>query len=85
MVSREVLALALPPTSRLGTGGMPSKLQAARTAAHFGVPALAGYGLEVVERIPIEIQPNEANMEYLHTKQKKLGHMLKWQYEKEII
>lgn len=47
--------------------------------------ALTGYGLEVVERVPIEILPNEMNMEYLQTKQKKLGHMLKWQYEKETV
>ncbi len=44
VVNREVLALASPPTSRLGTGGMPSKLQAARTAAHFGVPTVIAHG-----------------------------------------
>lgn len=47
------------------------------------IAALAGYDLEVVERVPIEIQPNEANLRYLHTKQKKLGHMLGWQFEEE--
>lgn len=45
--------------------------------------ALAGYGLEVVERVPIEIPPNEANIGYLRTKQEKLGHMFRWQYEEE--
>jgi 3,4-dihydroxy 2-butanone 4-phosphate synthase/GTP cyclohydrolase II len=49
------------------------------------IAALAGYGLEVVERVPIEIPPNEANIEYLQTKQKKLGHMLNWQHEKETV
>ena len=34
------------------------------------------YGLEVVERIPIEIPPQAANREYLATKRKKLGHLL---------
>ena len=34
-----------------------------------------GYGLEVVERVPIEITPMESNLKYLKTKQKKLGHV----------
>jgi len=37
---------------------------------------ISGYGLEVVERVPIEIVPNEANVRYLRTKRKKLGHIL---------
>lgn len=37
---------------------------------------LEGYGLEVVERIPIIAQPNPHNMHYLKTKRDKLGHML---------
>ncbi len=37
---------------------------------------LAGYGLEIVERIPIEISPNEDNIKYLKTKKEKLGHIL---------
>lgn len=38
---------------------------------------LEGYGIKIVERIPIEVQPNENNVEYLRTKKKKLGHLLK--------
>lgn len=38
---------------------------------------LKGYGLEVTERIPLEIEPNEINKYYLKTKQKKLGHLLR--------
>lgn len=37
---------------------------------------LAGYGLEVIERVPIEIQPNEVNIHYLRTKRDKLGHLI---------
>lgn len=37
---------------------------------------LEGYGLSVVDRVPIEIKPHEKNINYLKTKKKKLGHML---------
>ncbi len=37
---------------------------------------LQGYGLEIIERIPLEIQPNEHNHKYLETKQNKMGHNL---------
>lgn len=37
---------------------------------------LEGYGLEVVERVPIEIEANESNRAYLTTKKDKMGHML---------
>ena len=37
---------------------------------------IEGYGLVIVERIPLEIQPNEQNLEYLRTKKEKLGHVL---------
>jgi 3,4-dihydroxy 2-butanone 4-phosphate synthase/GTP cyclohydrolase II len=38
--------------------------------------ALAAYGLEIVERVPIIIPPNPENERYLRTKREKLGHML---------
>jgi len=40
------------------------------------IVGLSGYGLEVVERVPIEIPPNEINKKYLQTKKEKLGHIL---------
>jgi 3,4-dihydroxy 2-butanone 4-phosphate synthase/GTP cyclohydrolase II len=40
------------------------------------IVGLEGYGLKVVERVPIETRPTERNIVYLKTKKKKLGHML---------
>jgi 3,4-dihydroxy 2-butanone 4-phosphate synthase/GTP cyclohydrolase II len=38
---------------------------------------LEGYGLRVVERVPIEVHPHDKNLKYLAVKKKKMGHMLK--------
>ncbi len=43
---------------------------------------LSGYGIELVERVPIEIKPNPVNFKYLKTKRDKLGHLLKLENEK---
>ena len=40
------------------------------------VVGLQGYGLEIVERVPIEISPNSDNEHYLKTKRDKLGHLI---------
>ena len=37
---------------------------------------LEGFGLEIVERVPIEVEPNKHNADYLRTKREKMGHML---------
>lgn len=37
---------------------------------------LEGYGLEIVENVPIEITPNQYNERYLHTKKERMGHTL---------
>ncbi len=37
---------------------------------------LSGYGLEVVERVPLEVGSNEVNRHYLVTKRDKMGHLL---------
>ena len=39
--------------------------------------ALEGYGLEILENIPIEIDPNPYNIRYMHTKKERMGHLLK--------
>jgi len=39
--------------------------------------ALSGYGLEIAERISLEIEPNEESLRYLKTKKEKMGHLLK--------
>lgn len=40
------------------------------------VVGLRGYGLEIVERIPLEVMPNPINARYLETKRDKLGHLI---------
>ena len=40
------------------------------------IVGLEGYGLEVVEQVPIRITPNPHNAKYLKTKQEKLGHLM---------
>ncbi len=40
------------------------------------VIGLQGYGLEIVERVPIQVEPTKHNARYLETKRDKLGHLL---------
>ena len=40
------------------------------------IKGLEGYGIEVVERVPIETKPHQENIEYLKVKAKKMGHLL---------
>jgi 3,4-dihydroxy 2-butanone 4-phosphate synthase / GTP cyclohydrolase II len=40
------------------------------------IVGLEGYGLEIVEQLPIKIKPNPHNARYLNTKRDKLGHLL---------
>ncbi len=40
------------------------------------IVGLEGYGLEVVEQVPVRVRPNPHNARYLRTKREKLGHML---------
>jgi len=44
---------------------------------------LAGYGIEIVDRVPIQLNHNESNENYLKTKKSKLGHMLQFETEEK--
>jgi 3,4-dihydroxy 2-butanone 4-phosphate synthase/GTP cyclohydrolase II len=39
---------------------------------------LEGYGLEIVERVPLPIRPTRENLRYLRTKRDRMGHDLPW-------
>ena len=39
------------------------------------ITGLEGYGIKIVERVPLEVVPRETNIHYLRTKQRKLGHL----------
>ena len=39
------------------------------------IDGLRRYGIEVIERLPLEIPPHQGNIHYLRTKQQKLGHL----------
>jgi len=41
------------------------------------IVGLEGYDLTVTERVPLEMEPNQCNVDYLRTKREKMGHLLK--------
>jgi 3,4-dihydroxy 2-butanone 4-phosphate synthase / GTP cyclohydrolase II len=45
---------------------------------------LTGYGIELADRVPIQMNHNERNEYYLKTKQQKLGHILNFEENKEV-
>jgi 3,4-dihydroxy 2-butanone 4-phosphate synthase/GTP cyclohydrolase II len=42
------------------------------------IVGLEGYGIEITKRVSIEMDTNENNIEYMKTKQRKMGHLLKF-------
>jgi 3,4-dihydroxy 2-butanone 4-phosphate synthase/GTP cyclohydrolase II len=47
------------------------------------ISGIEGFGLEIVERMPIQMNHNEKNIRYLKTKKEKMGHMLNFGEEKK--
>jgi len=76
------LDLGLPvDTRKYGTGaqilvdlGFTTMRLLTNNPAKFG--GLDGYGLEIVERVPLESVPNPENIRYLRTKRQRMGHIL---------
>ncbi|HTJ74249.1 MAG TPA: bifunctional 3,4-dihydroxy-2-butanone-4-phosphate synthase/GTP cyclohydrolase II [Acidimicrobiales bacterium] len=76
------LDLGLPiDTRKYGTGaqilvdlGITTMRLLTNNPAKFG--GLDGYGLEIVERVPLQSLPNPENIRYLRTKQQRMGHLL---------
>ncbi|MGH9214411.1 MAG: bifunctional 3,4-dihydroxy-2-butanone-4-phosphate synthase/GTP cyclohydrolase II [Acidimicrobiales bacterium] len=76
------LALGLPVDSReYGIGaqilvdlGVSTMRLMTNNPAKYG--GLDGYGLEIVERVPLLTQPNPENIAYLRTKRERMGHLL---------
>jgi len=74
--------LGLPVDSReYGIGaqilvdlGVTSMRLMTNNPAKYG--GLEGFGLEIIERVPLESQPTAYNIDYLRTKRERLGHML---------
>jgi 3,4-dihydroxy 2-butanone 4-phosphate synthase / GTP cyclohydrolase II len=76
------VALGLPVDSReygigaqilVDLGITTMRLMTNNTAKYGG---LEGYGLEIVERVPLESKPNPENIHYLRTKRERMGHLL---------
>ena len=49
------------------------------------ITGIEGFGLEIVERIPIQAETNKQNIRYMRTKQEKMGHILDFDDPKKIV
>ena len=54
----------------------PLKVREIQTHGELRGAGLEGYGLEIVERVSLEVEPNPHNVRYLQTKREKMGHVL---------
>ena len=54
----------------------PTKVAELESRGQLRAAGLGAFGLEVVERVPIEIEANPHNIHYLQTKRDKMGHYL---------
>ncbi|MEX2445829.1 MAG: hypothetical protein WD734_00695, partial [Dehalococcoidia bacterium] len=54
----------------------PVKIQEIDTFGELRGAGLDGYGLEVVDRVPLEVEANTHNIRYLRTKRDRMGHLL---------
>ena len=76
------LSLGLPVDSReYGIGaqilvdlGITTMRYMTNNPSKYG--GLEGFGLDIVERVPLESTPNPENIKYLRTKREKMGHLL---------
>jgi len=85
------IELGFPPDSReYGIGaqilvdlGITTMRLMTNNPAKYG--GLAGYNLEIVERVPLMSIPNQENLRYLLTKREKLGHLLHFDEDGETV
>ena len=78
--SKPTWSSASSPTREYGIGADARRPRGVDHADHDEQSAkyggLEGYGLEIVERVPLRVLPNQENIRYLLTKQQKMGHLL---------
>ena len=70
---KDVAGLGLKKQNQVVRGGHKMRLLTNNPLKVYG---LSGYNLEIVERVPIEMEPSKYDMFYLKTKKEKMGHIL---------